>query len=124
MDAATIHTCQADTEGAALAYAPPTIDGQVVLSIRATQTAINAGRSTVYRLIQDGLLKVVEVKGVGPRVTAASILQHLGMAPATKTVPPAAPGGAEAEDTPPPRRRGRPRSLRGHYLPAGSQAVA
>jgi len=99
----------------------PTIEGQIVLSVRATQTAINAGRSTVYRLIQDGLLEVVEVPGVGPRVTAASILRHLGMMPAPPA--PTAAASADAEGQPPKRRRGRPRSPRGHYLPAGSQAA-
>jgi len=115
MDAAATHTREDETEGAARAYAPPTIDGQVVLSVRATQTAINAGRSTVYRLIQAGLLEVVEVKGVGPRVTAASILRHLGIIPHPALT---APAGPEPETQPPKRRRGRPRSPRGHYQAA------
>jgi excisionase family DNA binding protein len=103
----------------------PTIAGQAVLSIKRTQQAMGgAGRSTVYRLIQDGKLEAIDVPGVGTRITAASILKHLGIAvPAVP--PPAAPGppAAYAEGQPPKRRRGRPRSPRGQYLPAGSQAA-
>lgn len=96
-----------------------TIAGAIVLTIKATQVAIGAGRSTVYRLIQEGSLETVEVPGVGPRVTAASILRHLGMMAPLGAPIPTPPADGQVQ-----RRRGRPRAPRGHYIAGGEQQAA
>ena len=59
----------------------PTIDGELLLTVKKTGKTLNCGRSTIYRLIKDNRLEVVNIKGIGPRITARSVLRAAGMQP-------------------------------------------
>jgi excisionase family DNA binding protein len=65
--------------------ATPTIEGRVLLTIAQTAKALGCGRSSVYRKLKAKELDAVTVKGIGPRVTARSILRAAGMGPEAAT---------------------------------------
>jgi hypothetical protein len=63
--------------------ANPTINGQLLFTIMQTAKTLSCGRSTIYRKISSSELEVVNVEGIGPRVTARSILRTAGIEPET-----------------------------------------